>query len=205
MTLTGKTSNIKNEGKEMKRLTYLTGNPDKVLEAQKYFGEKLGLEIEIMSPDFDLIEIQAKTCAEVVAFTVKYAANKLGEPVMKSDAGFYIDALGGLPGPYSAYFDKQIGVDKFLELFKNEKNRKARIEHCWAYCEPGKEPKVFSGGSTGTIALEASGESSRWLDHFFIPNGETKTISAIRDKDYEKSNVFWGDAKEQLAEWLKSK
>jgi hypothetical protein len=51
--------------------------------------------------------------------------------------------------------------------------------------------------------MTASGESSRWLDHFFIPDGETETISAIRDKNYEKSNVFWGNAKEQLANWLK--
>lgn len=182
---------------------YLTTNPDKIREAQKYFGEKLGFEIEIMNPDFELIEIQAKTCSEVVSFTVKYAADKLGIAVIKSDAGFYIDALGGLPGPYSAYFDKQIGVDKFLELFKNEKNRKARIEHCWAYCEPRKEPIVFADGSIGTISMTASGESSRWLDHFFIPDGETETISAIRDKNYEKSNVFWGNAKEQLANWLK--
>lgn len=189
----------------MKRITYLTGNPDKVREAQKYFGEKLGLEVEIMNPDFELIEIQAKTCAEVVAFTVQYAANKLGKAVIKSDAGFYIDALGGLPGPYSAYFDKQIGVNKFLELLQNEKNRKARIEHCWAYCEPNKEPRVFSGGCIGTIAMEASGKSSRWLDHFFIPDGETETVSVIRDKNYEKSNKFWGDAKEQLAEWLQDK
>jgi len=186
------------------KLIYLSGNPDKVYEARKYFGEKLGLEIETLSPDFEMIEIQAKSCAEVVAFTVKDAANKLGKPVIKSDAGFYIDALGGLPGPYSAYFDKQIGTDKFLEMFKNEKNRKARIEHCWAYCEPGKEPKVFCSGSTGTVALVASGESSRWLDHFFIPDGETETISAIRDKNYEKANNFWGDAKEQLANWLKN-
>ncbi|GMO59593.1 MAG: XTP/dITP diphosphatase [Rickettsiales bacterium] len=187
----------------MTKLVYLTTNPDKIQEAQKYFEERLKLEIEIMNPSFELIEIQAKTCLEVVAFTVKYAADKLGKAVIKSDAGFYIDALGGLPGPYSAYFDKQIGVDKFLELFKNEKNRKARIEHCWAYCEPNKKPVVFSGGSIGTIAMTASGESSRWLDHFFVPDGEIETISAIRDRDYEKSNVFWGDAKEQLAKWLK--
>lgn len=187
----------------MKKLTYLTGNPDKLAEAQKYFGDKLGLEIEIMEPGFELIEIQAKTCSEVVAFTVKYAADKLNKAVIKSDAGFYIDALGGLPGPYSAYFDKQIGVDKFLELFKDEENRKARIEHCWAYCEPGQDPVVFSGGSTGTIDTKSTGESSRWLDHFFIPDGETESISAIRDKDYEKSNQYWGDAKEQLANWLK--
>lgn len=186
----------------MRKITYLTTNSDKVREAQRFFGEKLGIDIEMMNPNFDLIEIQAKTCAELVAFTVKYAANKIGKPVVKSDAGFYIDALGGLPGPYSAYFDKQIGVDKFLELFRNEKNRKAHIEHCWAYCEPGGEPQVFSGGCTGTIALKSSGKSSRWLDKFFIPDSETETISEIRDKNYEKSNVFWGDAKEQLAKWI---
>lgn len=187
----------------MFKITYLTTNQDKVYEAQEFFGKKLGIDIEVMNQKFKLIEIQAKTCAEVVAFTVKYAADKIGIPVVKSDAGFYIDVLGGLPGPYSSYFDKQIGIDKFLELFKNEKNRKARIEHCWAYCEPGKEPKVFSSGSTGTIGYQRSGKSSRWLDKFFIPDGEIETISAIRDKNYKKANLFWGDAKEQLFHWLK--
>ena len=85
---------------------------------------------------------------------------------------------------------------------KDEKNREARIEHCWAYCEPGQEPRVFTGGSHGTIAFEESGKSSRWVDKFFIPDGETRTISAIRDEDYEKSNKYWGDAKQQLVEFL---
>lgn len=52
----------------MRKITYLTTNSDKVREAQRFFGEKLGIDIEIMNPNFDLIEIQAKTCAEVVAF-----------------------------------------------------------------------------------------------------------------------------------------
>ena len=184
----------------MKKITYLTTNKDKIYEAQRYFGEKLGFEIEIMNPDFELVEIQAKNCSDVVTFTAKYAANKLNKPVMKLDAGFYVDALSSLPGPYSTYFDKQIETDKFLELLKNEKNRKTRIEHCLAYCEPNKEPIVFSGGISGTIAYAPSGESSRWLDHFFIPDGEIETISAIRDKDYEKANRFYGGAKMKLAE-----
>ena len=60
---------------------------------------------------------------------------KLNKAVLKSDTGLYIDALGGLPGPYNHYFDKQIGIEKFLELLKNEKNRKERLEHCFAFCE----------------------------------------------------------------------
>ncbi len=158
----------------------------------------------IMSPNKDeVVEIQAKTCSEVVAFSVKYAADKLGCAVLKSDSGLYLEALGGLPGPYNAYFDKQIGIEKFLELFKNEENRKARLEHCFAYCEPGKEPIVFSGGGTGTIAYEARGTRGRWHDKFYIPDGENKTLSELREENYEYEASFWGDAKDQFAKWYK--
>lgn len=185
----------------MKKLIYLTTNPHKVEEANEFFGKKCGFELEIMNPDFEVIEIQAKTCGEVAAFSAKYAAEKLKCPVLKSDSGLYIDALGGLPGPYNAYFDKQLGIDKFLELFKNETNRKARIEHTFAYCEPGEEPVVFTGGGTGTIAKVARGTRGKWQDKFYIPDGETKTLSELRDIDHEYEASFWGTAKDDFAKW----
>ncbi|MDD4298828.1 MAG: non-canonical purine NTP pyrophosphatase [Bacilli bacterium] len=185
----------------MKKLVYLTSNPHKVEEANEFFAKKYGFNLEIKDPDFEVIEIQAATCEEVVKYSVKYAAEKLGCAVLKSDSGLYIDALGGLPGPYNAYFDKQIGIEKFLELFKNESNRKARLEHCFGYCEPGKEPIVFTGGGTGTISYEAKGERGRWHDKFYIPDGETQTLSELRDIDYEKEASFWGTAKDDFAKW----
>ena len=187
----------------MSKLIYLTTNPHKVNEANHFFNEKYGFGVEIMNPDFEIIEIQAKTCAEVAAFSAKYAADKLKKAVLKSDAGLYVDALGGLPGPYNAYFDKQIGVEKFLEMLKNEKNRRARIEHCFAYCEPGKEPVIFSGGGTGRIAMKPRGRLGRWHSFFYIPDGETKTLSELQEEDYEKEAKFWGNAIEQFAEWYK--
>ncbi len=113
-----------------------------------------------------------------------------------------MDALGGLPGPYNAYFDKQIGVEKFLNMIKDEANRKARIEHCFGYCEPGKDPIVFTGGGTGTIAYEARGRIGRWHDKFYIPDGETKTLSELREIDYEYESKFWGTAKDDFAKWF---
>lgn len=189
----------------MKKLVYLTTNPHKVEEANEFFGKKCGFNIEIVNPDFEILEIQAEKCSEVAAFSVKYAADKLGCAVLKSDSGLYIDSLGGLPGPYNHYFDKQIGVEKFLELFKNETNRKARLEHCFAYCEPGEEPIVFSGGGTGTIAYEAKGKRGRWHDKFYIPDGESQTLSVLRDIDYEKEASYWGDAKDKFAKWYSEK
>ena len=191
------------ERNKMEKLIYLTTNPNKVNEANEFFGKKYGFNIEIVNPDFEILEIQAETCGEVAAFSAEYGANKLGKAVLKSDSGLYIEALGGLPGPYNHYFDKQIGVEKFLELFKNERNRKARLEHCFAFCEPGKKAIVFSGGGTGTIAYEARGTRGRWHDRFYIPDGETKTLSELREIDYVREATFWGDAKDQFARWYR--
>lgn len=185
----------------MKKLIYLTTNPYKVKEANEFFSKKYGFNLEIVNPDFEILEIQAETCSDVAAFSAKYAADKLGYAVLKSDTGLYLESLGGLPGPYNHYFDKQIGLEKFLELLKNETNRKARLEHCFAYCEPGEDPIVFSGGGTGTIAFEPKGKSGRWHDKFYIPDGEDKTLSELRDIDYEKEASYWGDAKDRFAKW----
>ena len=180
----------------------LSANLEKISLAEENL-KKYGFNIEIVNPNFEILEIQASTCKEVAAFSAEYAANKLKTAVLKSDTGLYIDALGGLPGPYNHYFDKQIGIEKFLELLKNEKNRKARIEHCFAFCKPGNKAIVFSGGGTGTIAYEARGKRGRWHDKFFIPDGETRTLSELRDIDYEKEASYWGDAKDQFAKWYK--
>ncbi len=188
----------------MEKPVYLTTNKGKFEEAQRIFKEQYGFDIDIKEPDFEVLEIQANSCKDVVAFSVKYACEKLGRPCIKSDSGLYIDALGGLPGPYNHDFDKNIGVEKFLELFKNETNRKARLEDCFAYCEPGSEPIVFAGGGTGTISKEARGELGRWHDKFYIPDGETQTLSELRAIDREKEAKFWGTAKFDFAEWYKN-
>lgn len=188
----------------MSKLIYLTTNIHKIEEANKFFGEKYGFDLEIANPDFEIIEIQAANCSDVVGFSVKYACEKLGYPVLKSDSGLYIEALGGLPGPYNAYFDKQIGVEKFLSLMENEINRKARLEHCFGYCEPGEDPVIFSGGSTGIISKESKGTRGRWHDKFYIPDGDSKTLSELREIDHEYESKFWGTAKDDFAKWYRN-
>ena len=187
----------------MSKIVYLTTNKFKFREAEIVLKNKYGLDIEIMNPDFEIYEIQAKTCAEVAAFSAKYAANKLGKPCLKSDTGLYLEALGGLPGPYNAYFDKQIGVEKFLNMLKDQTNRKARLEHCFAFCEPGKEPIVFTGENYGTISKEPRGKDGRWHDFFYIPDGETRTLAEIGDESPEEKASKYGDAIDQFAKWAK--
>jgi non-canonical purine NTP pyrophosphatase (RdgB/HAM1 family) len=185
------------------KLIYVTKNALKVREANHFFKEKYGFELEVLDPSFDVLEIQAKTCGEIAGFSAKYAADRLDIPCLKSDSGLYIEALGGLPGPYNAYFDKQIGVEKFLKMFEYEENRKARLEHCFAFCKPNQEAVVFTGGSNGIIARKQGGTNGRWHDLFFIPNGENMTLAQLRDIDYEKESTYWGTAKDDFAKWYK--
>ena len=46
-------------------------------EVKKFF-EKHSLKVEIFNSDFEPVEIQAKTCAEVVAYIAKDVAGRLG-------------------------------------------------------------------------------------------------------------------------------
>ncbi len=42
------------------------------------------------------------------------------------------------------------------------------------------------------------GTRGRWHDKFYIPDGGTKTLSELREIDYEKEATYWGDAKDNL-------
>jgi XTP/dITP diphosphohydrolase len=189
----------------MKKIIYLTTNIHKVEEANRHFVKKYGFNVEIKNPDFEVLEIQSKSCIDVAKFSAKYAAEKLKCGVLKSDSGVYIDYLGGLPGPYNAYFDKQIGVDKFLKMLEHvtlPQERSCRLEHVFAYCEPGEEPIAFAGGTMGRVSFEARGTRGRWHDLWFIPDGETKTLSQLREEDEMNEAKFWGTAIDDFAEWF---
>lgn len=186
----------------MQKLIFLTGNKDKAKNTRAVLTGKYGIDMDILNPDFEIPEIQADNCADVAKFSAKYACEKLGFPVLKSDTGLYCDCLGGLPGAYVKYFHKQIGCEKFLRMIKDEKNRKARIEYCFAYCEPGQEPIVFCGGGEGSISYELSkSEIDSFYCRFYIPDGETKTLDDIMAVDPKLERIYWGDARDQFAKW----
>ena len=42
-----------------------------------------------------------------------------------------------------------------------------------------------------------------WHDKFYIPDGEDKTLSELREIDREKEAKFWGSAKYDFAKWYK--
>ena len=137
----------------------------------------------------ETVEIQAENNEQVAIFSSQWAANKYNLPIIKEDVGFYIEALGGFPGPYLNQVEKQIESEGYLKLLDGIQNRKAHWQYSIAFCEPKKRPIVFSAHLDGVVANSVKGQSGWFTDKIFIPDKQTQTISELLDeKIYRRNN-----------------
>lgn len=125
----------------MKTIYFITGNKWKVQIAKKSLK---GSGIRIVQKELDLPEIQNEDVEEVAKFSAKWAAEKLQKPVVVTDAGYYIKALKGFPGPFIKFINKWLTTKDLLRLMGNENDRAIEVRVCLAYCEPGKNPVTFT-------------------------------------------------------------
>jgi len=145
----------------MKEIIFITGNEKKYVVAKKYFE---GLDISLVRKDMYCPEIQHMDVVEVVKFSVKFMAEKIGKPVIKSDNGFYIESLNGFPGTYMKDVEKTIGKEGFKKIMEGIENRKAKFIDALAFCEPGKAPIVFVGEIKGKLTEEVTDHECKLLD-----------------------------------------
>ena len=75
-------------------LRYVTTNPGKVREAEEYLGDDAVAQL-----DYDYTEIQSDDLGTIAARGAREAYRHAGEPVLVDDAGLFVDALDGFPGP----------------------------------------------------------------------------------------------------------
>jgi XTP/dITP diphosphohydrolase len=110
-------------------LQYVTTNEGKVREALEYLDDVAQLE-------YDYTEVQADALGPIAAHGAREAYRHVGEPVLVDDAGLFVDALGGFPGPYSSYVEDTLGVERVGELCADEPEpRRAAFRCTLAYCD----------------------------------------------------------------------
>lgn len=110
-------------------LNYVTTNEGKVREAESYLGSG------VRAVDYDYPEIQADSLERVAAHGARDAYRHVGEPVIVDDAGLYIEAFDGFPGPYSAYVENTLGVERVGALARNAGALRAKFRCVIAYCD----------------------------------------------------------------------
>ena len=171
-------------------LIFVTSNRHKFEEA-KAVAAKHGVKIEMRDVPCD--EIQADDLEDIAGFSAKEACGVLGKSCFVEDAGLFVRALRGFPGPYSNYVFRTIGNEGLLKLMVNVKDRDAEFRSAVGYCEPKAEPIVFSGMSSGSITTEPRGHHGFGFDPVFVPRlGDGRTFAEMST---EEKNAYSHRAK----------
>jgi len=180
---------------------FVTGNVHKFNEARRVLAEynvaAAMLRLKASEIQDDDPENIAKACA-------LDAANRSNLPVIVEDAGLFIDALNGFPGPYSNYVYRTIGNEGILKLLENHENRRAHFRSVVVFCSPDGTLRCFHGVVEGNIIKKLRGSSGFGFDPIFQPlEKHEKTFGEMTAE--EKNRISHrARALRKFAEWYKS-
>ncbi|WP_287909699.1 XTP/dITP diphosphatase [Thermofilum sp.] len=180
-----------------KTILIATKNRHKVQEMAPIL-ETYGYKLQ--PADLPKIEIQADTLQEIVAYAARHIP-AIDRPVIIEDAGLFIKALNGFPGPYSHYVYQTIGCRGILQLLQQATDRTAVFQSAIALKTPTGETHIFTGETIGTIVTEPRGTGGFGFDPIFQPQGTDKTYAEMT---LQEKNLYSHRAKatRKLAEHL---
>jgi len=179
------------------KLLFATSNKHKLLEAREAL-KPYGIEVEPCTAP--KLEVQAESLETVAAYAAQVAYLVTGKPVVVEDAGLFIEALNGFPGPYSSYVYKTIGFKGILKIMEGVEDRRAYFESAVALAYRGGV-RVFTHRVHGRIAREPRGSGGFGFDPIFIPSGSTRTFAEMSIEEKNRYSHRAG-ALRKLAEWL---
>ncbi len=178
-------------------LTQNEGKFREFLELSKEHGVVLK---QLPSPK---VEVQLRSLEDIAVYAASVALVEWGVPLFVEDAGLFIEALKGFPGPYSSYVYKTLGVDGILKLMKDVKNRKAYFKSVIALAIPGEGVRIFTGIVRGSIALEAQGTGGFGFDPIFIAEGMNKTFAELSISEKNRLS-HRGKAFTSMVMWMRT-
>ena len=180
---------------------FATNNLNKFNEARKVLAER---NIAVGMLRVKSLEIQSDSLEEIAKTSVLHAFEKCHLPILVEDAGLFIDALNGFPGPYAAYVYRTIGNRGLLKLMENTENRKAKFQSVIAYCSSElKSPMCFIGKAEGEITKKErkeKGKAGFGFDPIFKPADSNETFAEMTTAEKNKYS-HRAQALRKFAEW----
>ena len=160
-----------------KQLKFVTGNTDKLREAQEILG--VDLQQEALP---ELHEIQTSDVPALVEHKAREAYGILQCPVMVEDSGLVFEAWNGLPGALVKWFEQSVGCGGMLKMLEPFENRKA-VAQCLVAVYDGREILIGKGEVTGTVADRLRGDNGFGWDVLFIPEGQDRTYAEMTTEE----------------------
>lgn len=179
---------------------FITGNAHKFHEARRILSK---YNISTAMLNIEAVEIQDDDLKKIAKASALDAARRSGLPVFVEDAGLFINALNGFPGPYSSYVYRTIGTRGILKLMEKTNQRTASFRSTIVFCNPNGKIKLscFEGRVEGKITLEERGKQGFGFDPIFEPEAEKgKTFAQMTTEEKNKYS-HRAQAAQKFAEW----
>lgn len=169
-------------------LLFATGNDNKFKEAQAVLGELKRLDI-------DTIEPQTLEIAEITKAKVAQIRQNTDKPFFCEDVSFFIEDMGGFPGPFIKFLLKTMGAEKLAEYFYASPARSV----CTIGYFDGEQTHIIQGETHGRV-VEPRGD-----DWGFNPIFEEQTTGKTLAELHSEGNYLYThrtQALQQLKELL---
>jgi XTP/dITP diphosphohydrolase len=179
---------------------FVTGNVHKFHEARTVLRE-FGISTAML--DLDTTEIQADDIDAIAQFSALEASRKSGMQIFVEDAGLFIDALKGFPGPYSSYVYRTLGIKGILKLMRNTAQRSAYFYSVVAFSDSDKdsEVKLFYGRVNGNIAYKEQGNRGFGFDPIFAPSAKSSKTFAQMTQNEKSRYSHRAEALRKFGAW----
>ncbi len=179
---------------------FATGNLHKFNEARRILAE---YDIAVAMLKVKKLEIQDENLENVAKTSALNIIRETNLPIIVEDAGLFIEALNGFPGPYSSYVYQTLGIAGILKLLGGIENREATFKSAVAFCNPSGDLKYFQGTVKGRIAKKPRGSSGFGFDPIFEPKELPEKTFGEMTVDEKSRFSHRARALRRFAEWYK--
>ncbi len=160
-------------------LYFATSNKHKFDEAGNVL-KNYNIELKMIKRKVE--EIQSDDLRKIALHALSKALTIDKFPMIVEDAGLFINALNGFPGPYSSYVHRTLGIDGIIKLMSGKDDREAEFRSVIAFGY-SSVIKTFQGVVRGMISIQPKGKLGFGFDPIFIPKGLEKTFSEMSLED----------------------
>ncbi len=177
------------------RIVLATHNPHKV--------EEFGHIVAATRPDLEVIGYDGPepvedgvTFAQNALIKARAAAAHTGLPALADDSGICVDALGGAPGVFSAYWaghrkDAVANLELLLDQLSDiaDPHRAAQFHSTIALVTPGGAEHVVEGIWPGRLAAAPAGVGGFGYDPIFVPDGQAPPERTVAEWSAAQKNA----------------
>jgi XTP/dITP diphosphohydrolase len=177
------------------KMLLATRNPKKLVELQRILDGALGsraVELIGLSDVDEYAEVPETglTFGENALIKAREGATHTGLPTIADDSGLAVDALGGMPGVFSARWSGTHGDDKAnLDLVLAQigdvpdEHRGAAFVCAAALVLPGGKEHLVEGRQPGRLLRAPRGSGGFGYDPIFVGEGQDRTNAELTPQE----------------------